>query len=130
MSLARVLEEESCVVEFDLTAPRKAGVEFMQGAADGWPKRDFLPWRFGRYHRDARRKGFLPSVGRLQSPPGDPPREPLETLLVQARNHVIRTLERYLFVRGEPKFVDELQEKGLLARTCGPGGQAQWTPID
>jgi hypothetical protein len=130
MSLARVLDQESCVVEFDPAAPREAGVEFMHGAARGWPKRDFLAWRFGSYHRATRRKCFLPSVVRLQSHPGDPPREPLEMLLLQARSHVIRTLERHLFVGGAPKFADDLQAKGLLARTRGPGGEAQWTPID
>lgn len=93
----------------------------MEGVASGWSTHDLVAWLVGSYHAVARSSVVdraLPTE-----------RAPLAALMVQARDHVLRTLERHAVMGGGSAFIGDLTDKGALGLTVVEE-RSVWVPRD
>lgn len=102
-------------------ACRSAGLEFMAGVAEGWNGGDFVRWFVGSYHRATCSNGHANGAAAAE-------REPISSLMGQAREHVLRALERHAFMEGRSAFIGDLLDKGALMR--GTPAHPLWIPVD
>lgn len=109
---------------------RAAGVEFLEGVATGWGKRELAEWLSGSYHEAASRLGVLDDLRAPSDTPYDLREARIGALMESARLHTLTMLEELALPHAESDFIDEAITRGFVCPAEDEVETPVWVPLD